>query len=239
MSSAKRGERGSRTEEVYRFLLDAIKVGEYGQGSRLPSENALATKLGVSRPVVREAVSKLAAEGLVRAEQGRGTFVSKLLTISQLHFSPIEGVEDLIAWQDLRIAIEQEAARLAAERCTADDLEKIRDLHLKLINLAKVGDRAIDLDFEFHLSIAKATQNSILVNAQRSLGEHIRNWMSTLVRATNPSPLEWPEYRYREHLAIVEAIQRMDPDAAAQAARRHLENGRTRLLTELSGARHS
>jgi GntR family transcriptional repressor for pyruvate dehydrogenase complex len=236
MSSAKRRGQGSRTEEVYRFLFDAIKLGEYSTGSHLPSENALASQLGVSRPVVREAISRLAAKGLVRPEQGRGTFVSKSPAVHQLQFSPIEGVKDLISWQDLRIAIEQEAARLAAERCTSDDLERIRGIHLKLTDLARVGDRAVNLDFEFHVAIAMATQNSILVKAQRSLGDHIRDWMSTLVRATNPSPSEWPEYRHREHLAIVDAIQRMDPDAAALAARRHLENGRTRLLAELSQA---
>lgn len=237
MSSAEGGIRGSRTEEVHQFLLNAITLGEYGAGSRLPSENALASQLGVSRPVVREAVSRLAAEGLVRAERGRGTFVSDRPVVRQLQLSPIAGINDLIAWQDLRIAIEQEAARLAAERRAPEDLERIRGIHLKLIDMARVGDRAIRLDFEFHVAIATATQNPILVEAQRSLGDHIRDWMSTVLETTKLPPSEWHEFRVREHNAIVEAIQRMDPDAAAQAARRHNENGRTRLLTELSQAR--
>ena len=103
--------------------------------------------------------------------------------------------------------------------------------------MARDGDRAIGLDFEFHVAIATATQNPILVEAQRSLGDHIRDWMSTVLETTKLPPLERHEFRTREHNAIVEAIQRMDPDAAAQAARRHNENGRTRLLTELSQAR--
>jgi GntR family transcriptional repressor for pyruvate dehydrogenase complex len=228
--------RGSRTEEVHRFLLDAITSGEYGAGSRLPSENALASKLGVSRPVVREVVSRLAAEGLVRAERGRGTFVSDRPIVRQLQLSPIDGINDLIAWQDLRIAIEQETARLAAERRAPEDLERIRGIHLKLIDMARVGDRAIGLDFEFHVAIAEATQNPILVEAQRSLGDHIRDWMSTVLETTKRPPSEWHQFRVREHNAILEAIERMDPDGASQAARRHMENGRTRLLTELSQA---
>lgn len=229
--------RGSRTDKVHGFLLDAIKVGRFKVGSRLPSENALALQLSVSRPVVREAVSRLSAEGLVRAERGRGTFVSEQpATANQLEFTPIAGINDLIAWQDLRIAIEQETARLAAERRGPEDLEKIRDIHSKLIDMARSGDRAMNLDFEFHVAIAEATHNAILVEAQRSLGEHIRNWIKTMLVTTKKTSLARFEFRSREHNAIVEAIVRNDPQSAAQAARRHLENGRTRLLTELSEA---
>ena len=237
MSSVERQVRGSRTEEVHRFLLNAITLGEYSPGSRLPSENALASQLGVSRPVVREAVSRLAAEGLVRAERGRGTFVSDRPVVRQLQLSPIAGIDDLIQWQDLRIAIEQQAARLAAERRAPEDLERIGDIHQNLIDMARVGDRAIGMDFEFHVSIAEATHNPILVEAQQSLGDHIRDWMSKILETTRRTSAEWHQFRVREHSAIVEAIERRDPDAAAQAARRHNENGRTRLLTELSQAR--
>jgi GntR family transcriptional regulator, transcriptional repressor for pyruvate dehydrogenase complex len=236
MSLTKTEIRGSRTTEVYAFLLDAISTNEYSAGSKLPPENTLASQLGVSRPVIRETVSRLAAEGLVRAERGRGTFVLDRPVIRQFQFSPIEGINDLIAWQDLRIAIEQEAARLAAERRSSEDLESIRDIYMRLTNLGSVGDRAINLDFEFHLEIAKATQNPVVIEAQRSLGEHIQDWMSTIVETTKNTPSEWREFRKSEHFAIFDAIERMDPIAATQAARRHIENGRTRLLTELSQA---
>lgn len=237
MGPAQDGRRTSRTDEVGRFLLDALKQGAYAPGGRLPSEHALAAQLGVSRPVVREAVSRLAARGLVRTERGRGTFVSDQPAAGQLRFPPIAGINDLIAWQDLRVAIEQEAARLAAVRHGPEDLAAIRDIHFRMIDMTQTGERAIALDFEFHLAIAMATHNPILVEAQRSLGEHIRNWISAMLETTRSSPSERHEFRHREHQAILEAIQRMDPDAAALAARRHMENGRTRLLTQLSEAR--
>jgi len=229
--------RGSLTEEVQRRLRNAIHVGEYTAGSRLPSENALASQFGVSRPVVREAVSRLSAEGLVRAERGRGTFVSQTPVAPRFEFAPISGIDDLIAWQDFRIAVEQEAARLAAERRGPDDLDRIRAIHAKMVDIARSGERGIDLDFELHLAIAQATQNPILTDAQRSLGDHIRSWVTAILATTSRSPSERHELRNREHAAIVDAIERMDPDAAARSARRHLENGRTRLLTEISQAR--
>lgn len=231
------GPRASLTDEVRQYLSEAIRVGEYVPGSRLPSENALASQYGVSRPVVREAVSRLAAEGLVRAERGRGTFVSERPTVSKLEFEPISGIDDLIVWQDFRIAVEQEAARLAAERRSPEDLERICGIHEKLVDMARSGNRAIDLDFDLHVAIAQATQNRILTDAQRSLGDHIRNWMTAILATTKRPPSERHELRNREHAAIVDAIARMDPDAAARAARRHLENGRTRLLTEISQLR--
>lgn len=229
--------RASRTEKVRRYLRNAIGSGDYGAGSRLPSENAIATRLSVSRAVVREAVSGLAAEGIVRAEQGRGTFVSERPAVRQLEMSPIVNIGDLIAWMDLRIAIEQESARLAAERRSEADVDHIGTIHQRLIDLGRAGERAVDLDFAFHLAIAQATENSVLVEAQRSLGEHIRNWMSAMVITTRDSPAERHQRRNREHEAILDAIRRIDPQAAAEAARRHLENGRTRLLAELSEAR--
>lgn len=234
MSTADNEARGSRTDEVHRFLTAAIERGDYATGSQLPSENALALRLEVSRPVVREAVSRLAAEGLVQVERGRGTFVRERKVVRQLHFPPIDGVSDLLAWQDLRIAVEQETARLAAERHSAEDLERLHGIHDRLLDRARAGERAIDLDFEFHLAIAQATQNPILCDAQRSLGDHIRAWMTTMLERTSRSAIERHELRNREHQAILDAIERRDPEAAFAAARRHIEYGRTRLLVELT-----
>jgi GntR family transcriptional repressor for pyruvate dehydrogenase complex len=224
----------SRVEAVHRHLLGAISRGEFPAGSRLPSETELASMLDVSRPVIREAVSRLSVAGMVRAEQGRGTFVSERPVIHRLDFSPIEGVEDLIEWQDFRIAVEQENAMLAAMRHGPKDLEKIKEIQVRLVELPPFGDRAINLDFDFHVAIAEATQNPILVNAQQSLGEHIRSWMSVMLQTKGRPQSSRQEFRDREHQAIIDAIERRDPYAAAQAARRHLENGRTRLLAEIS-----
>lgn len=231
--------RNSRTNAVHEALKGAIRQGTYAVGVQLPSETSLAEEFGVSRPVIREAISRLSAEGLVRAERGRGTFVSERRSVNQLLFSPIANIDDLLMWQELRIAIEQEAARLAAERHGSEELARIREAYRRMVEAAKSGERVIDLDLRFHLVIAEATQNRALIEAQASLGDHIQSWMATMLETTRRPRSEQDELREREHLAIVEAIERRDPDMAAQAARRHIENGRTRFLVELSSSRGS
>lgn len=189
---------------------------------------------GVSRPVVREAIASLVAAGIVRTERGRGSFVQPPQVIQRLVLNPIASIDDLLALQELRLAIEQEAGRLAATRRSEEDLDRIIEINQKL--LATGGDyrNGAELDSAFHVAIAAATHNTVILDAQRALGNHTKQWISTVLHTDPEAKANRHEYRLREHDAIIEAIRRMDPDAAALAIRRHVENGRTRFLAHMS-----
>jgi len=230
--------RKNRVEDVQRVLLQQIESGELAIGDRLPTENALAKQNDVSRPVIREAIARLVANGLVRTERGKGSFVQPVQAMQSLTLAPIRSIDDLLGWQELRIAIEQEAGRLAATRRSAEDLEKIVEINDALVLLEDGHSYGGELDNAFHVAIAAATHNQAILEAQKSLGNHTKQWISTVLHTAPDAGPDRNEYRLREHMAIIDSIARMDPDGTAQSIRRHIENGRTRFLARLS-RRHS
>lgn len=225
----------SRADIVYNNLLEEIDTGRIASGERLASETALAAAQGVSRPVIREAIARLAAAGIVRTERGRGTYVLPAPVIQTMTLSPITSIDDLIHWQELRIAIEQEAGRLAATRRSAADLAAIVAANERLGNGDADASHDVrgELDHAFHVAIAAASHNPAILDAQMSLGKHTKGWIAAILHSAPRKP-DRAEYRLREHRAIIDAIERMDPEAASQAIRRHIENGRTRFLAGLS-----
>lgn len=224
----------NRVDDVQTALTRLIEDGEFPVGHRLPTENNLAQRFGVSRPVIREAIARLAARGTIRTERGIGSFVQPPELMQRLTLNPITSVDDLLAFQELRVAIEQEAGYLAATRRSDEDLKKIAELNLRLSSPSMNYRSGVDLDTEFHVAIAAATHNSVILDAQKALSSHTRQWISTVsLTVDDPEPAR-NEYRLREHEAIIDAIRRMDADATALAIRRHIENGRTRFLAHMS-----
>ncbi len=224
----------NRVDCVEAGITALIEQGEFGVDQRLPAENELAQRFGVSRPVIREAIGRLAARGMIRTERGRGSFVQPPELLQRLTLNPITSIDDLLAFQELRIAIEQQAGSLAATRRSEADLAKMIDLNARMSAVNADRKYGGDLDAEFHVAIAAATHNAVLLDAQKALSNHTKQWISTVSHIVNHPETARSEYRLREHEAIIDAIRRMDPDAAALAIRRHIENGRTRFLANLS-----
>ncbi len=158
-------------------LVDAfgarIREQRYADGERLPTEAAIMEEFGVSRTVVREALSKLQAAGLVETRHGVGTFVVGSGQAAPFRVAPeqLATLQDVIAVLELRIAVETEAAALAAQRRTEADLAVLREALAAFAQAVEAGRDAVAPDFAFHAGIARATQNTRFADLIGALGQ--------------------------------------------------------------------
>ena len=212
-------------------LAGRIRDGSLTPGEKLPTEAAIMEEFGVSRTVVREAISRLQAAGLVETRHGVGTFVVGLGEGSTFRISPdqLGTLQDVIAVLELRIAVETEAAALAAVRRTPANLDTLRHALKAFTSALEEGRDAVGPDVQFHLEIARATHNDHFVDLMGTLGA----MMIPRARLEPPGPLTPERQAYlrrvnAEHESIVDAINRQDPEAARAAMRTHLANSRER-----------
>jgi GntR family transcriptional regulator, transcriptional repressor for pyruvate dehydrogenase complex len=217
--------------ELVESLGDRIRDGRLTPGDKLPTEAAFMAEFGVSRTVVREAISKLQASGLVETRHGVGTFVVGLGDAAAFRIAPeqLATLRDVVAMLELRIGVETEAAGLAAQRRTAQNLLVMREALDAFAQAVEVGRDAVNADFLFHQEITRATQNPHFANLMASLGSQI------IPRArldpSRPADEERLAYLRRvnaEHESIFDAIESQDVEAARAAMRTHLANSRER-----------
>lgn len=213
------------TAEVVERLAAEIRSGRLKPGGRLPTEQELMSVLGVSRTVVREAVAALKADGLVTTRQGAGAFVSSDDSRVPFRIAPegLATIDDVLDVMELRLAVEVEAAGLAAERVTPSSRRSV-EAALEAIEPAIArGEGAVAEDFAFHLAIAKATGNAHFVQFLSFLGRHVIPRQS--IRAAVSTPEETRAYLARiqkEHARIAQAIAAGDGSEARRAMRVHL-----------------
>jgi GntR family transcriptional repressor for pyruvate dehydrogenase complex len=211
-------------------LKARILDGTLPPGSRVPSEAELIQEYGVSRTVVREAVTRLRAEGLVETFQGRGSFVLALpeTTSFTVEASAIRNHHDVLAMVDFRLGIESEAAYLAAARRTPEAAEAVREA-LSVFSAAG-PDEAVEADFAFHRAVAAASGNRFYVELIDSLGP----MMIMLPRTRLPEEFSLTDAAHvervrREHENVAAAVIAGDAETARAAMRVHLGNTRRRL----------
>ncbi|WP_457390703.1 FadR/GntR family transcriptional regulator [Roseateles sp. P5_E1] len=217
--------------ELVDSLGDRIRAGQLQAGDKLPTEAAIMGEFEVSRTVVREAISKLQAAGLVETRHGIGTFVlgpgdGPSFKITPEQFSTLQ---DVIAVLELRIGLETEAAGLAAQRRTADNLIALRKALDAVIAAVEAGQDSVAADFQFHLEIARATQNSHFADLMATLGAQIipRARLEP-VADMSAERLAYMRRVNAEHESILDAITSQDAESARAAMRTHLSNSRER-----------
>lgn len=217
--------------ELVEALGDRIRDGRMPVGAKLPTEAAIMGEFEVSRTVVREAISKLQAGGLVETRHGIGTFVLGLgqapgFQISSEQFSTLR---DVIAVLELRIGVETEAAALAAQRRTDAQLTAMRSALDAMVQAVDEGRDAVAHDFQFHLEIARATQNGHFAELMSTLGSMIipRARLAS-VETHGTEHRQYLRWVNGEHESIYDGIAAQDPDAARAAMRTHLANSRER-----------
>jgi DNA-binding FadR family transcriptional regulator len=231
MNEVARRRPRSLAHDVVDTLAGRIRDGTLAPAEKLPTEAAIMEEFGVSRTVVREAISRLQAASLVETRHGVGTFVVGLGDASTFRISPdqLGTLQDVIAVLELRIAVETESASLAAARRTPENLAALRHALAAFIAAIEEGRDAVGPDFQFHLEIARATQNQHFIDLMATLG----GMMIPRARLEPAQPLTperqaWLRRVNAEHETIVDAISRQDTDGARAAMRTHLANSRER-----------
>ena len=228
--------------ELVDSLGDRIRDGRLQLGDKLPTEAAIMGEFNVSRTVVREAISKLQASGLVETRHGIGTFVLGLGQAPGFKISPeqFSTLRDVIAVLELRIGMETEAAALAAQRRTAANITTMREALNNVAAAVDAGRDSVAADFQFHLEIARATQNSHFAELMGTLGSMIipraRLDASAAMAAPDDDRRQYLRRVNGEHESIYDAIVGQDPDAARAAMRTHLANSRERRRRAQSDA---
>ncbi|WKB53439.1 FadR/GntR family transcriptional regulator [Eleftheria terrae] len=213
-------------------LSQRIREGRLQADDKLPTEAEIMREFGVSRTVVREAISKLQAAGLVRTRHGVGTFVVGLVDAPAFRIDPeqLATVRDVIAVLELRISLETEAAALAALRRNDENLTVMRESLAAFSAAVEQDGDSVAHDFAFHLEIARATQNPHFADLMGYVGTTLipRARVNT-ARAAHTDRREYLRRVNAEHENIYNAIADGDPESARAAMRTHLSNSRDRL----------
>ena len=214
-------------------LREEIESGRLTVGSPFPSDAKIADAFGVSRTVVREAVSALRAEGLVSTQRGRGSIVTSSVPRQPFGISQEEmnSIDDILKISELRSVLESEAAALAAKRRSDADIAKLHSALARLDAAIERGEDAMQEDVDLHLAIAAATGNEYFA---RLLGTFASIFVARKrVRSDLRAPEALRAYLdliQGQHRTIVDAIARGDAETAAATMRTHLDASRYRAL---------
>lgn len=241
----------SQPQRVVDGVYERIQNGTLKPGDRVPPEPELMREFDVSRTVVREAMSRLQASGLVETRHGIGTFVLASAGNEPLLAKPPNNIKirQKLAMLELRISLESEAASLAAVRRNEQHLATMREALDAYDSHRRAGHNTTEDDYRFHVQIAAATGNEYFEEVLCNLGS------ATMPTRAQQSPSQTPsapetgqpgrfgeplpiledgkEITQREHEAIYEAIRRGDAAAARAAMFMHLSNSRERLRSKV------
>lgn len=213
------------TDRLSKLLLDDIRMGDLKPGEKLPSGQELARHYGVSLTVVRESISSLKADGIIETRQGSGAFVSRSARLRPFRIAPADSTAPDVGPDqifELRTGIEVQAATLAAQRGTPEQLAAIRQAFENMQAAIASGNDGVGADMLFHRRIAEASGNPLFSSFLDFLGEHIRG--SITMSRQGDTWMDQSEHVMAEHEAITNAICSRNVQAARDAAYAHMAN---------------
>jgi GntR family transcriptional repressor for pyruvate dehydrogenase complex len=211
----------SISDEIVDQIMSLIAKGDLKPGQRLPSERELCKNFGAGRSSLREALRCLCILGVLHARVGEGTSVAldggKFLgkIVEWRVFTEKHDIENLM---EVRIALEGVTAASAAIHSSEEDLLKLNDLLAKMETALKDEKRFAALDLEFHVTLAEASENFLIVDLVAMIRGQLEKALSRVLLLPNARPLS-----LKEHVLIVNAIKRHDPEAARAAMQSHLD----------------
>jgi GntR family transcriptional regulator, transcriptional repressor for pyruvate dehydrogenase complex len=212
-------------EQIVQQIEDSILQGTLKSGDQLPSERELALKFGVSRTAVREAVKALHEKGLVEAYSGRGTFITNGTSEAvrqsinlMMRIDQSDGSENLA---EVRQILEPEIAALAATRIQAPQITLMREAFSVMNSALKDPDAYIEADLDFHLALAEAAENPLILSLLDSIVGLLREQRIKIFFEKGG-----PERGQYHHARILAAIEKRDAEASRAAMRDHLQQVR-------------
>ena len=228
--------RPSLADQVYAQLRRLIERGEFPRNARLPSEDELGRRFGVSRPVIRQGLARLAAEGVIETKKGSGTLVRLGPSTLQARFPMLDSVADVQQFYEFRIDVEGRTAALAAIRHTAAQLAEIEEALLRSERAIEAGNlrMAADLNFSFHRAIARASGNRFHETAVELLPNIIGHVSGEFRIGTSDEESERANIILAEHRAILHAIQKGDAEQARHLMVDHITSAQNYLYAGIA-----
>ncbi|GAB4275882.1 MAG: FadR/GntR family transcriptional regulator [Deferrisomatales bacterium] len=217
-----------KRENLVEMVFDALRAdilsGALAEGERLPPQEELAEKLGVSRTVLREALNRLSSLGLVEAQQGRGTFVRKASpgeTMRPLFDALLRDEHTTRELLEARLHLEKIVARLSARRATGEHVARLREIVDTMERRVAAGDAEgfAEGDLAFHLAMAEASGNRILERVLETIREMLYRFLEEFNRIPGA-----PTRAVAYHKRILSAVERGDAEEAEREMEAHLQD---------------
>lgn len=224
-------------DRLYDRLFALIESGEFAEGSQLPTEYELAAQFNVSRPLIREVLSRLREKGIVVSRRGVGSFVRPIPAkgppqrdVNVTGFPAISSLADIRKCYDFRIALEGEAAFFAARNRSEENLAHLRDALNELEEIIATGKLGTDADYNFHAIVANCSKNPFFIQAISMMRSSVRFAINLSRNLSLTHPAERLRIVQAEHIEIFETIAAGAPERAQQAMRKHLANACNRIF---------
>ncbi len=228
------------SDTVYESLLSGIVDGTFARNTNLPTEHELAKQFGVSRTVVRQAISRLREDGLVQSRRGSGTFVLRRPNEAMFQFAPVSSIADIRRCFEFRSKLEGGAAEIAAlhhDSAALEALEKALNAQEGIIANSRTGEPAVrdvaqgvEADCNFHMAVARASMNQFFVMTMESLRMQILFGMNLAHSLNLLQQAELLQQVYSEHSAIYQNIRDRNAQGAREAMELHIFRTRQRMF---------
>ena len=232
---------GPLGDQLSAHIGGLIESGEFEEGSRLPAENELAERFGVSRPIIREALSRLRSQGLIVSRRGSGSYVQRRVEAhpapqAEAAFAPLSSLAQVKMCFQFRATIEGDAAFYAAQNRSETSLAQMREALGRIEAAIASGMVGMHPDLEFHIAIARASGNDFFETVMRQLQTPIEFTINLARSLSLTRTVEHILTIQAEHVAIYDAIAAQDGETARRVMQAHLDNACVRIFNGPAGA---